>query len=78
MKNPEPDAPSQWLPYVLVDDVEALTEKAESLGAAICKEVTEIPGFGRFSVITDPTGASLVLWQQDKPELSLKLKWIFG
>jgi predicted enzyme related to lactoylglutathione lyase len=27
------------------------------------KEVTEVPGMGWFSIITDPTGAVLGLWQ---------------
>lgn len=63
MKNPVPESPSHWLAYVLVDDAAAATEKAKSLGATICKEVTEIPDFGWFSVIMDPTGASLALWQ---------------
>jgi uncharacterized protein len=65
MKNPMPDAPSFWLAYVLVADAVAATEKAKSLGATICKEVTEIPGIGWFSVITDPTGATLALWQMN-------------
>ena len=65
MKNPMPDSPSSWLAYVLVADVVAATEKAKSLGATICKEVTEIPGIGWFSVITDPTGATLALWQMN-------------
>jgi hypothetical protein len=63
MKNPVPGSPSNWLAYVLVADVAAATEKAKSLGATICKEVTEIPDIGWFSVITDPTGAVLALWQ---------------
>jgi uncharacterized protein len=63
MRNPMPESPSRWLAYVLVDDVVAATEKAKSLGAAICKEVAEVPGIGRFSVIMDPTGAVLALWQ---------------
>ena len=63
MKNPMPDAPSQWLPYVLVEDVTASTAKAKSLGATILKPVTEIPGIGSFSVMIDPTGATLALWQ---------------
>jgi len=63
MKNPVPGAPSSWLAYVLVDDVEAATEKAKSLGARVCKEVTGIPDVGRFSVISDPTGAVLALWE---------------
>lgn len=65
MQSPVPDAPSRWLAYVLVDDVAAATEKAKSLGATLCKEVTEVPGIGWFSVITDPTGATLALWQSN-------------
>lgn len=65
MKNPMPNAPSFWLAYVQVADATAATEKARKLGATICKEVTEIPGIGWFSVITDPTGATLALWQSN-------------
>ena len=65
MKNPMSDSHSFWLAYVLVADAVAATEKAKSLGATICKEVTEIPGVGWFSVITDPTGATLALWQMN-------------
>jgi len=63
MKNPMPEIPSHWLAYVLVDDVAVSTEKAKSLGAKIVKEVTEIPDIGWFSVMIDPTGAALALWQ---------------
>lgn len=63
MKHPIPGAPSSWLAYVIVDDVKASTEKATSLGALVMKDVTEIPGMGSFSIITDPTGAALGLWQ---------------
>jgi uncharacterized protein len=63
LKHPVPGAPSGWLPYVLVDDVSAATQKAKSLGASVMKDVTEIPGMGSFSIITDPTGAALGLWQ---------------
>jgi len=65
MKTVEPDSPSSWLAYVLVDDAVVATVKARELGATICKEVTEIPGIGWFSVITDPTGATLALWQMN-------------
>lgn len=54
---------SQWLAYVLVDDVRAATQKAQSLGATVAKEVTEVPGMGWFSIIVDPTGAALGMWQ---------------
>lgn len=65
MKNPVPGTPSFWLAYVLVDDAAAATDKARALGATICKGVTEVPGIGWFSVITDPTGATLALWQMN-------------
>lgn len=65
MKNPMPGSPSVWIAYVLVDDVAASTTKAGALGATVCKAVTEIPGVGWFSVITDPTGATLALWQMN-------------
>src|SRR5579864_2700589 len=63
MKHPMPGAPSMWLAYVLVDDIESATEKAKSLGATICKEVTEVPNAGWLSIIQDPTGAILGLWK---------------
>jgi len=63
MKNPVPGMPDFWLPYVLVDDVKASTKKAQSLGATVHKDVTEVPGMGWFSVLADPTGAAFGLWQ---------------
>jgi predicted enzyme related to lactoylglutathione lyase len=63
MKQMMPGAPSFWLPYVDVDDIQAATKQAKSLGATVMKDVTEIPDMGFFSVITDPTGAALGLWQ---------------
>jgi len=66
MKHPIPGAPSAWLAYVLVDDVKAATGKAKSLGATVLKDVTEVPGMGSFSLIADPTGAALGMWQTKK------------
>ncbi len=63
MKHPVPGAPSAWLAYVLVDDVAAATKKAKSLGATVMKDVTEVMGMGTFSVLIDPTGAAIALWQ---------------
>jgi uncharacterized protein len=63
MKNPMPGAPPMWVPYVLVDDLKAATKKATSLGASLVKETTEVPGMGSFTIIKEPTGAMLGLWQ---------------
>lgn len=63
MQHPVPGAPSHWLAYVGVEDVATTTARAKSLGAAVLNEKTEIPGFGWFSIIQDPTGGVLGLWQ---------------
>src|ERR1700704_4128560 len=39
-----PGGPSGWLAYVAVEDIQAATQKAETLGGKILKEVTEVPG----------------------------------
>jgi predicted enzyme related to lactoylglutathione lyase len=66
MKNPMPGSPSMWVAYVLVDNVKAATDKARSLGAKVIKDNIEVKGAGRFSIITDPTGAMLGLWEPKK------------
>jgi uncharacterized protein len=63
MKNMIPGSPSFWLAYVQVDDIEKATRKAESLGAKVMTDVTEVMGMGWLSVIVDPTGAALGLWK---------------
>jgi uncharacterized protein len=63
MQQMTPGAPSAWLAYVVVDDVKAATAKAQSLGATVLRDVTEVPGMGWFSIIQDPTGAAVGLWQ---------------
>jgi hypothetical protein len=69
MKSPMPaEAHPQWVPYVLVDDVSASTEKAKSLGATLLLDIMEVPGMGRFSMFLDPTGAAVALWEPKMAE----------
>ncbi len=63
MKNPMPDGHSMWIAYVKVANVKAATKKAKSLGAKVKKDVTKVKGAGSLSIITDPTGAMLGLWE---------------
>lgn len=63
MKHPVPGAPSAWLAYVGVDDIKAATQQAKTLGATVMQDVTEVMGMGWLSIIIDPTGAALGLWQ---------------
>ncbi len=58
-----PGAPTQWLAYVGVDDIHAATEKARSLGAKVIRDSDEIPNIGWMSVLSDPTGAKIALFQ---------------
>lgn len=53
--------PSHWLAYFAVKDVDAATAKASSLGAKTLVPPTDIPGTGRFSVVSDPQGAVFAL-----------------
>jgi len=58
-----PGGPAGWLAYVEVEDIGAAKKKAESLGGEVMKDVTEVMGMGSLSIIRDPTGAMLGLWQ---------------
>jgi len=59
-------APPHWLSYVAVEDIGLATEKAEKLGARVFKRPFDA-GPGKMSIIADPTGAGLALWQSVKP-----------
>ncbi len=62
-----PGAGSAWMAYVLVDDIKAATAQAKALGATVMKDVDEVPDMGWLSIIEDPTGAMLGLWQAKMP-----------
>lgn len=63
MKNPIPGDPGKWLPYILVEDVKTATQKAQSLGATLVQEVTEVSDMGWFTILIDPTGVAFGLWE---------------
>jgi uncharacterized protein len=52
-----------WLPYVLVEDVDATASRVEELGGKLCKAPSDIPGIGRFAVAADPTGGVFALYK---------------
>src|SRR3989442_15493888 len=61
--NQAPGTPSHWMAYVGVDDVRASTTKAKDLGAKVVQDVMEVGEYGTMSVIADPTGATIAMWQ---------------
>lgn len=52
-----------WVPYVQVDDVAAATKRAAKLGAEVLEAETRGPA-GTYSVVRDPGGALVALWQK--------------
>jgi predicted enzyme related to lactoylglutathione lyase len=52
-----------WVPYVQVDDVAAATKRAAKLGAEVLEDATRGPA-GTYSVVRDPGGALVALWQK--------------
>jgi predicted enzyme related to lactoylglutathione lyase len=54
--------PSCWLPYVAVEDIDALTAKVLELGGAIQVPPTDILGKGRFSIVADHAGSVFAMY----------------
>jgi len=57
------DVPPHWMSYILVDDIDEMLLKVQKNGASVKVPVTKAGEFGRFAVITDPTGAHIAMWQ---------------
>jgi uncharacterized protein len=52
-----------WASSISVDDVDSATAKAQGLGGWVTVEPLDIPEAARLSVIRDPGGAVVTLWQ---------------
>lgn len=59
----DPNVPPHWLAYIGVDDVRAKTSQAKSLGATVLQDVMDVGEYGTMSVLRDPSGAVVALWQ---------------
>lgn len=63
MKQPMPDAPHAWVPYVQVANADQTAQRANRLGATIFVPPTQIPNVGRFAIFADPQGVALGILQ---------------
>lgn len=63
MKAMDPRAPSVWLAYVAVENVDKSLERAKKLGAKEVVAAMDIPNIGRFAVISDLDGATVALFK---------------
>jgi uncharacterized protein len=57
------DQPPHWNCYVTVASLENTTRRAGELGGRVMAEPFDVMEAGRMSVIADPTGAALCLWE---------------
>lgn len=57
------ESPSHWLSYITVEDLEAVTQRAESFGAKIVRSPMDVMDAGRMALLQDPSGAMVALWQ---------------
>jgi len=55
--------PSYWMPYFQVDDCDSSVAKAKGLGGKAMVGPQDIPGTGRFAILTDPQGAMFALYK---------------
>ena len=63
MAKPDDVPRSTWMSYLLVENLQASTERAEKLGAKKLMGPNPIPNIGTFNLIEDPTGAHLLLFE---------------
>jgi len=59
--------PPNWTGYICVDDCDAAAAMAKSLGGGVMREPLDIPGVGRFAIITDPAGAVFAIMKPTPP-----------
>ena len=50
-------APPNWVPYFMVEDVDAITDQVKSRGGKAFMGPMDFPGVGRFALLSDPQGA---------------------
>ncbi len=62
--------PPHWTVYFAVDDADQTVADARLAGAAVCQEPTDIPGTGRFAMLSDPQGATFGILQPDMSGMS--------
>lgn len=61
----QPGERDAWMGYVAVEDCAASAAKAVELGGEQRVAPTAIPGMGTFAVLSDPTGATFAVWENE-------------
>jgi predicted enzyme related to lactoylglutathione lyase len=66
IESASPGQPASWLTHVAVTSLDESRAKVESLGGSIVLPERAIPGVGRLSLITDPDGALLSIFEASR------------
>jgi predicted enzyme related to lactoylglutathione lyase len=61
------EVPSYWIGYIHVPELDAVIKKVEENGGQILFPPMHVPGVGRFTQITDPTGAMVAIMTPEMP-----------
>jgi predicted enzyme related to lactoylglutathione lyase len=65
------DGSPKWIGYVSVADVDAAAVQVRANGGTVHVPPTDIPTVGRFSLVADPHGAPLAVFNSANPEQDL-------
>ncbi len=65
--DPPAQVPRRITNYVNVDDLDAAAKRVPELGGRVITDPMDVPGYGRFRVVTDPDGNEFCLWQSLPP-----------
>jgi predicted enzyme related to lactoylglutathione lyase len=60
----EPGHANRWITYIEVEDVDQKLAIASKLGAKVLVGKTQLPGFGSYAILMDPTGAEFGVWKR--------------
>ncbi len=50
-----------WMAYLGVDDIDATIARVTKTGGKLVREPADIPGIGRWAIVTDPHGAHMIV-----------------
>jgi predicted enzyme related to lactoylglutathione lyase len=76
-----PAGAPHWLTYIGTPDIDATVAQAQELGAKLVKEVEDIPGMGKYAVLSDPQGAQFAVYSseaepgRDRPSKRGEFSW---
>ena len=69
-EGPAADAPTMWMSYVTVDDIDARAARVADAGGTVCAGPMDIPTVGRMAIVQDPTGGviGIIKYENSDPD----------